>query len=123
MTRLNSIRGATLLALTLGTLTLSAPANAVSQPPPPTCKTPYFTLSVEGTYAAPVLVAVDWLLCTNGNLVPNPNGYAQIGRYLIDGTYQAVTEMGQPEEEYACKGTTTYYEYTDGVNEIYIGCG
>jgi hypothetical protein len=114
------MRAAALLGLTLGTLALAAPAYAVARPPV-TCNTLDAGLYVEGTATAPVLVATSYYLCTDGSIVPD--GYASIGRYLVNGTYQAVTGMGQPDVEYVCKGTATYYEYTAEGQTMYIGCG
>ena len=120
MIRPNPVRGVALLGLVLGTLTLAAPAYAVTRPPV-TCNTLNEGLYVEGTYAAPVLVATSYYTCTDGSIVPV--GYASIGRYLVNGTYQSVTGMGQGSVEYVCKGTATYYEYTAEGQAMYIGCG
>lgn len=120
MIRLTPARGAALLALTLGTLALATPAHAVGVPPV-TCNTPDFALYVEGTANAPVLLATSYYICTDGSI--RPYGYAQIGRYLPDGTWQAVTEEGQPAMEYVCKGNATKYEYTGEGQTLDIACG
>lgn len=120
MTRLDPRRATALVALTLGALALAAPANAVGRPPV-TCNTLVQSFTEQGTYAAPVLIATSYYLCTDGSVVPD--GYASIGRYLVNGTYQAVTPMGQPQEEYVCQGTATYYTYTAEGKTMYIGCG